>query len=137
VYYPSLYENAECIGTCVMAFPFSGRLRCNQHSQGDDKRELGSPVRHSVTHPNLLGPGRVQESGPEFDWLPSIDTFIIVMEYQSNLKSLKLLFINSSYDKLSSYLLIYYSLDINAILLIHFTYIYFTTLLHLYCTVYI
>jgi len=59
--------------------------------------------------------------------------FIIVIQYQSNL------ILSSFYlsDELSSHLLIRYSLDINAILLIHFSYIYFTTLLHLYCTVYI
>ena len=123
-----------------MAFPFSGRLRCYQHSQGDDKREL------SLVHP-FVTPSHTQtfwvrvgfrSQARNLIGYQASTLFIIVMEYQSNLKSLKLLFINSSHDKLSSYLLIYYdSLDINAILLIHFTYIYFTTLLHLYCTVYI
>jgi hypothetical protein len=124
-----------------MAFPFSGRLRCYQHSQGDDMS-----TRESLVHP-FVTPSHTQtfwvrvgfrSQARNLIGYQASTLFIIVMEYQSNLKSLKLLFINSSYDKLSSYLLIYYdSLDINAILLIHFTYIYFTTLLHLYCTVYI
>ena len=88
--------NAECIGTCVMAFPFSGRLRCYQHSQGDDKRELGSPIRHSVTHPTFSGPGRVRVSSSEFDWLPSIDTFYYCHTIPIESNSIKLLLISQA-----------------------------------------
>ena len=87
---------AECIGTCVMAFPFSGRLRCYQHSQGNDKRELGSPICHSVTHPTFSGPGRVRVSSSEFDWLPSIDTFYYCHTIPIESNSIKLLLIRQA-----------------------------------------
>ena len=137
MYYPSLYENAECIGTCVMAFPFSGRRRCNQHSQGNDKRELCqcSPIRCSVT-PNpfwvRVGFG-IQAQDLIGCQAHGIDTFyychIIPIESQISQASIYRIIYQAIYS-------LTIALDIDSILLIYFTYIYFTTL-HLYCTVYI
>ena len=90
-----------------MAFSFSGRRRCNQHSQGNDKRELCqcSPIRHFVT-PNPFGSG--SGSGVRLRiWLAAKHRHILLLSYNTNRISNLSSFYSS--DLLSSYLFIHNS----------------------------